>query len=294
MPAFADDPFAQLAAPPVFVVGMHRSGTTWVYDMLCAHPEAAGVFESGLFSRDLGIARLLGGGHWYYRDPAALERDRQFFGAASRLNQLLGREELIRDLRALTGRWLSRALEPGDRYLVEKTPQHLWTMSLIAELFPGAAFVHVIRDGRDVGLSLQAAGRSWLSRRRRGHDYRATAARWAAGVSFARTEARRHDLRYTEVRYEDLRAGPGRELRRLLDFCRMPVSDDVVSAIIMETRLETRRQGAQDAFRRSGEVGGWRKRFNVLDRLRFDRAAGDLLVELGYERDRRWWLRRRR
>jgi sulfotransferase family protein len=283
---------SQLAAPPIFVVGLHRSGTTWVFDMLASHPEVAGVFESGLFSSNLGLATLFAEEHWY-RDKDRLESDRRFFGASFRLNQILDRAELTRDVRDLSGRWLSRALGSGHRFLVEKTPQHLATMATIAELFPGAAFIHVIRDGRDMVVSRKAAARTWPGLPSRSVQVGDTAAQWAAAVRAARETAEREGLRYTEIRYEEIRVDPQSGLRGLFEFCTIPADDELVARICEQTSISKQRRGEGDAFRRRGEIGEWRESFGLRDRFRFDRAAGGMLVELGYEPSRSWWLRPR-
>jgi hypothetical protein len=286
------DSLSRLAAPPIFIVGLHRSGTTWIFDMLTSHPEVAGVFESGLFSAKLGFAPLFAEEHWY-RDKERLESDRRFFGASFRLNQLIDREELVLEIRELAGRWLGQALQPEDRFLVEKTPLHLESMATIAELFPGAAFIHVIRDGRDMVVSRQAAARSWPGLHARSVKVGETAAYWAAGVRTAREAAESEGLRYTEIRYEEMRLAPADGLRRLFEFCTIPADEDLIARICEATSLSNQRRGDEDAFRRRGEVGGWREGFGLRDRIRFDRAAGSMLVELGYEASRSWWLRPR-
>jgi hypothetical protein len=279
---------AQLDAPPLFVVGAHRSGTTWVYEMLAGHPQVAGVFESGLFSKDLGVAPLFHPAHWY-SDSERLEADREFFGHDFRLNQLLTRDELKREMVELASMWLSRALSPEHRYLVEKTPQHVRTMPLIAELFPGAAFIHVIRDGRDTAVSQRAVGSSWPGV---GPPIGIVnlALRWADVVRTARRHARSQEIRCLEVHYEELRSDPARGLSSMLSFCGIPHDPELVAGICERTTLNASGTPDEGAFRRRGDVGGWRASFSLLDRLRFDRAAGDLLVELGYERKRSWWL----
>ena len=285
----ASDPLGQLTSPPIFVVGLHRSGTTWVYDMLTAHPEVAGIFESGIFSLNLGVAPLFDPKHWY-SDEGALDRDRALFGSAFRLNQLIGRDELLRDVRELTTTWIGRAHEPQHRFLVEKTPQHFRTMRLIDELYPGATFVHVIRDGRDVAVSVQEAGHSWPAPRLRGLARREIAQRWVEGIGIARQQAREGQLRYVEVRYEEFHRDPAAELRRLFAFCAIPADEDTIARICKVTAFDSQQRAHGDQFRRQGAVGDWRRRFGIRDRLMFDRVAGELIVELGYEENRRWWL----
>jgi sulfotransferase family protein len=281
-----------LAAPPVFVVGRHRSGTTWVYDILTSHPSVAGVFESGMFAPDLGLGVLFAAGHWY-DDEAQLEAHRRFFGASFRLNQLITREEFVEDLRELTGRWLARALEPEHRYLVEKTPEHGQAMLAIGELFPGAAFVHVIRDGRDAAVSSWAASSRWPTEQMRRPDAEEYARRWADTIMDIREQASRGGLRYLEVRYEDLRRDPSEWSRRMFDFCRIETDDSQLEEIVAATDLASLRMGEDDQFRRKGEIGGWRKEFGIWEGRRFHRGAGGMLAELGYIDDRLWWLKRR-
>lgn len=282
-------PLAQLAAPPVFVIGAHRSGTTWVYDLLSSHPEVAGVFESGLFSSDLGLAPLLHPVHWY-RDETQLAHDRAFFGKSFRLSQLLTREEALADIRQLAARWLGQALSQKHRYLVEKTPQHVHVIPFIAELFPNACFVHVLRDGRDVAVSVREAARSWPRGRIKAATIAGSATSWAAAVRSARSHSQAPGLRFVEVRYEDLHRDTGAELDRLLSACGIPAGEDLSAQISRSSEFKRRAGEASDAFRRAGRVGDWRSALGLRDRLEFERIAGDVLRDTGYESGRWWWL----
>ena len=87
-------------------------------------------------------------------------------------------------------------------------------MRLLHKTLPEARFVHVIRDGRAVALSL--SGLSW------GPQTAAEAAdRWVADIERARKMARRLP-HYAEVRYEELVADPEPSLRRACELCELP------------------------------------------------------------------------
>jgi hypothetical protein len=273
----------QLAVGPILIVGEFRSGTTWVYDMLTAHPETAGAFESWIFTQTQGVAGLLGKGHFH--------QDVELFGRAYRLAQLVDRERLVREMRELTAGWLAEALEPHHRFLVEKTPLHYATLPAIAQLYPQARVIHVLRDGRDVAVSTRAAARTWGQGHFRPLPAGAAAARWENAVRTARAEAPRLGLTFLEVRYEDLKAAPREGIERLLAFCDMPHDDALVAHIHDQTDFSRQQRTGQDAFRRQGRVGDWRNELGPLDCRRFERASHGLLVETGYERSRRWWLR---
>jgi hypothetical protein len=276
----------QLATGPVFVVGAARSGTSWVYDMLVAHPEVAGAFETWMFTRDLGLGTLFHDSHWTRDYPEG------YTGPPAGLGQLMSRDEMVADVRALAGRWLARAIGPGNRFLVEKSPPHLHVLSLIAEVFPSARFVHVLRDGRDVVVSIGAAARSWNPAWQRPGRRMVThyALAWQAEIAVVREASTDLGDRYLEVRYEELRADPRAGYRELLRFCDIPCDDALVEEIVGATDLGRLKTG-ESTFRRTGDGREWLQRWSVLDARRFARAAGPMLERTGYESDPRWWMR---
>ncbi|PVB60295.1 sulfotransferase [Labrenzia sp. 011] len=128
--------FALSSDRPVFVVGMPRSGTTLVEQIIARHPDAAGAGEMPFFpDRIREISR--GRPH----TPA-------FFEWALRLDK--------REAQRIGRKYLS-LLEGQDRKarrIVDKMPhnfEHLW---LLALLFPNAHFVHMTRSPADTCLSV--------------------------------------------------------------------------------------------------------------------------------------------
>jgi hypothetical protein len=55
-------------------------------------------------------------------------------------------------------------------------------------------------------------------------------------------------------------------------------------------RQSKRKAGEEDRtrFLRKGQAGDWRKHFSRVAAEFFDRHAGEMLVQAGYERDRSW------
>lgn len=279
----------QLSAEPIFVGGHVRSGTTWVYDLLTSHDLVAGAFETWLFSPTHGVGGLFAPDQW---DAELAKSMTEETGRPFGLHQLVSRSEMATDLREVLDRWLARVVEPHHRFLVEKTPPHLLGMKMISEVFPRARFVHVVRDGRDVAVSLRAASRSWNLgfADMDSPFFRKQAASWSRTV--ARISADGADLgdRYLEIRYEDLQAAPEQLLSEVLEFAGIPCTADVVEEIVSTNRFSRRFSGRQDSFRRKGAVGDWHAHFGLISAAAFDRAAGAMLVEKGYETDRRWWM----
>ena len=131
-----DGPRAANSHPaPVFVVGMPRSGTTLVEQILAAHPQAHGAGERNALA---GAFRELGGG---WEDAAAVAR-------------IAAQPEAALD--AAAQRYLAalHVLAPDARRVVDKMPGNFRYLGLIALLLPGARIIHCVRDPRDVGLSI--------------------------------------------------------------------------------------------------------------------------------------------
>jgi hypothetical protein len=276
------DPLAQLEAGPIFIVGHIRSGTTWVLDLLAAHPLVADLFESLIFTGN-GLAPLLRDIHWDY------EHSEEMFGRRMGLGQFLDREQVLADVRNLCDAWLARRLSPEHRFLVEKTPADALAVDTLAKLYPDASVIHVLRDGRDVAVSTVAARNTW-QRREQNQDSPRNGSRhlWAIGLGWAHQVANlRHQaltlsLPFHEVCYEDMHAEPHRTARQLFDFCGSPCDEELLDQLLEQTHFSKLPNTGPDRFRRSGRVGDWRDEWSRMDQLLFSAAAGDVLEQTGY------------
>ncbi len=176
-----------------------------------------------------------------------------------------------------------------------KTPAYLLHMRAIADLLPEAHFIHLIRDGRDVAVSIRnlwfgpdsidTAARWWVSRLEEGR-------RQAAGLAH-----------YVEVTYEDLVTAPESVLRRLCAFLDLPWSptlleyhegararlaeldQDIVSPDGTRTISASERRAIFAATSRKPDprsCGRWVTEMSDADRIVFERIAGETLRGLGY------------
>ena len=100
------------------------------------------------------------------------------------------------------------AVARGKSRWGDKTPVYGQFVPELLGVLPEAHFVHIIRDGRDVALSLRA---TWFSP---AEDVAGLARHWADQIRTTRQQAAGRDC-YTEVRYEDLLAEPADTLRRI-------------------------------------------------------------------------------
>jgi len=164
----------------------------------------------------------------------------------------------------------------------DKSPIHTSYIDLIAEIFPIAQFVHIIRDGRDVALStIEAYGKDRFY-----VDLYFAARTWKQRVRKALASASRLGPdRYYELRYEQLVANPEALLREICDFL-----GEVYVPAMAEPHELARKQlsekGAHAVVRQPimlKSAGRWRREMSQTDQRLFCAVADDLLDELGYD-----------
>jgi hypothetical protein len=157
-------------------------------------------------------------------------------------------------------------------------------------VFPEARFIHVVRDGRDVAVSILAAGDSWAPQWKESSAASVQQAAWTWRRALERLATIAPSLgdRMLEVRFEELHTDPVASYRRVFDFAGVPYDDDLLDRVREANDFDANYQPNEAGFRRGGRVGDWTTRFSIADCLAFQLAAGGLLVELGYETDDRW------
>jgi hypothetical protein len=282
--------FDRLAAPPVFICGSARSGTTWTVDLFERHPEVRAICESWILCQTHGVTSILAQQYWDVGARRAWqERVDVPFGAV----QLVPYADVVRDVADLVARWLVRDMPSQQRFLVAKEPLDVQAAAI---LFPEARFIHVIRDGRDVALSMRRASETWDPTMGVGLPMEFRAEAWRRQVEGVRTHRARLGERYMEIRYEDMRADPVAATRAMFDFSEIPYDERLLDEIRATTELSSYGETSRKSgFRGGGAMHGWQGSLTRREARSFDRVAGDLLEELGYERERaRSPLRHRR
>lgn len=165
----------------------------------------------------------------------------------------------------------------------DKTPGFVRELPLLAELFPEARFVHLVRDGRDVVLSLREM--DWAQRG--GLD---TLARfWQTNVDLGFTAGEQlGPRRYRELRYEELIDDPESELRGVCSFLGLAYEAAMLSyherADELARSLRQSRDHGHLRFRPTQRLRDWRTEMSKHDLLQFELVAGDALERAGYDR----------
>ncbi len=246
----------------IFLVGARRSGTNWLQRVVGAHPDVSLVpSETHLFSR--GILPLRQRFHHSVR------------GSPGTSFLYMDEDDLLDALREFCDRALLPYLraKPGASRLVERTPEHVMCLDLIAAIYPDAHVVHIVRDGRDVVRSLLS--QTWPSAPK---TVEAAAVEWRDSVEAAEAAAASVP-RLCTVRYEELLADPPRHLTGLYRWLGLPSDPAIVEAALIEADVRFNVDPAAPQV----AMGKWRASFSETDLATFVREAGATMRRLGYD-----------
>lgn len=284
------------ADPRVFAVGCPRSGTTLLQRILDAHPELAVANDTHFVPRCLeqhgAVAAALAGVE-IRLTPALIERVTSYHRF-----RRLGLDDAAVDRAAGRARTYSAfvgalyeelAARHGKHYGGEKTPDYVRRMPLLHALFPSSRFVHIVRDGRDVVLSVLG----WANENKgpgklalwRDEPVAVAALWWRWQVrSGRRAAARLGPDTCLELRYESLVADPEPIARELFAFLGLPFDRRALAFHEGRVRHDPALSAKKAWLPPTPGLRDWRTEMSEPDVDLFESLSGDLLDELGMER----------
>lgn len=225
---------------PIFVVGMPRSGTSLVEQILSSHPEVHGIGEVPLLVdvlRNKTLRRTAGEGL-----PAT-------------------------DFAALANCYLDRLRSRASdvRRIVDKVPGNFFFLGFINLLLPNARIIHCVRDPLDTCWScyktLFTEGQEWSGQfdelGRYYLTYRRMMDHWRRVLPG----------RFLELRYEELVGDFEPQVHRLVDYCGLDWHDGCLE--FYKTRRSVRTASATQVRRpiHNGAIGQWRPYAEYLEPL---------------------------
>ncbi len=273
------------SAAPVFVLGSPRSGTTLLYNMLLsAGGFAVYLAESNAFNLLAPHFGDLG------RREARQELLRVWLGSklfrASGLDagqiesEVLERCRNIGDFLRIVMAEIARA--QGMQRWAENSPEGILHLPLIKRLIPDALVIHIIRDGRDVAMSLSNVRYlrpfPWQDR----ISLTGAGIYWEWIVQQGRSYGRYLAPDYMEVHFEGLVGAPRETLKTIGSFIDHELDYDRIREVGYGSVSKPNTSFGSEPRENFNPVGRWKKGFSPEQLLRFERALGRTLTELGY------------
>jgi hypothetical protein len=279
--------------PFVFLVGCPRSGTTLLRRMLDAHPEVAITPETHWIPELLDQrAERDNNGAVTMETVQALSTHRKFARLGITAGEL---EALVSEGHAMSySSFVGRVfdlygMKHGKSLVGDKTPGYVRKIAILNALWPRAGYVHLVRDGRDVCLSVLGWDRSEriIGRFRTWVDDRVATAGlwWEWNVRLGReTGQRLGSGLYLEVDYETLVVNPEQVCGELCDFLGLRFDDAMVRYHEGRSKTKSGLDAKHAWLPPTPGLRAWRSEMESTDLERFEAVAGSLLDELGYER----------
>jgi hypothetical protein len=269
---------------PFFIVGNDRSGTTMLRLIVDRGPDAAVPPES-MFLTDFAPAFAAGGP----RDERAARQlmEEVWAHPKVRLWELPPQPPAIPPGLAPPDAYRFVVAAPFEAYAArhgkarwgDKTPHYVHHIDALLRVWPRARFVVLVRDGRDVALSLRrmpfGPNNAW-----------AAAQWWARGIRAGARAQRAHPESVRTLRYEDLAARPREEVPRLCEFLGLRYTDDMLALEKTDPARIVADQAGWFPTLFEGintdAVGRWEREMSRRDQRIFAALAGDELEQLGY------------
>jgi hypothetical protein len=296
----------------IFIAGCPRSGTTWVSQVFASHPDVIRykpeshvypqIYEylhnHGLrtasgwtlviarFLYDRHLPRFAVGYHHHLSTREFLLLVEDTVRRLDRLPDPEGELAVQSMIREIYDRYFFSGGGTSRHLFVEKTPQNLRYAETVLRHFRDAKMIDVMRDGRDVCVSLEMRSRRvrWAP-----SDRRQQIQVWKEFAELSQSLHTHPELhaRVYQVRYEKLKQNTEKEIAAMFDFAELGYGDHLLAEIARKTDFDSLPEGQQGPgqHHRKGVAGDWRNHFTVEDETLFKDIVGDLFVRCGYTYD---------
>jgi hypothetical protein len=269
-------------------MGCHRSGTNLLYDMLLSAGGFA-IYRGSLPVFETLIPRF-----------GSLERRSNRKKLLETWVRSKGFRRTGLDADQLTARVLDDCRSGGDfiRIVMDAVaeaqgvprwaaydPDNVLHMERLKASIPNAIFLHIIRDGRDIALSLKKMGGfsplPWD--RSETKSLVATALYWEWMVRNGRENGSRFPLDYIEIHYEDLITNPRDVLQRVGSFIDHDLDYDRIQSAGLGRLSETNSSFREEVGKEKiNPLGRWKERLSHTDVAAIESAVGECLEQTGY------------
>ncbi len=273
--------------PFVFVIGCQRSGTTMLQRMLDAHPSLAVAYDS-LFIPRVIMDQPIG------MDPPLTDELIARVNAHPRFKRLELPAESIEAARHgaqtysqfVSGLYREYARLRDKPLAGEKSPGYCRHIPRLFALFPRVKFIHLIRDGREVALSIRDWGKGAAKLDMHGEEPIAVGALWwRRDIRLGRQNGQELGAEhYREVRYDALVDQPEKELRGITEFLGLPFQSQMLEYHKGKQRAKDGLSAKAAWLPPTKGLRNWRNDLSLRDQQVFEAIAGDELESLGFER----------
>jgi len=235
---------------PIFIVGVPRSGTTLLYDLMALHPDLA--FFSQLDLKEMLSEKFM---EFQYFRRRIFEIRRWPFSRDGFEVRITTSFEMPHEFGLFWNKWIPKSwanandveeaqrnglrkgvnddlIRKKKKRFLSKDPSHSIRIEFLNQVFPGAIFVNIIRDGTAVVSSMTKEGRifkdpnsyfglSLKNNNQMDYDFLERHARQWIEINDEIQSAKNNlePEQYYELKYENLVSNPKKTLDGIFKFC---------------------------------------------------------------------------
>ncbi len=267
----------------IIIIGAPRSGTTWLQTILASHPKVASTVELTLY-------------HCYIRpiinrwenEKASINSNKWNLG----IPFLYTDEELNSFIKKFLNDVYDRVLSinPTATHIIDKHPGYSFETILIEKYLKKVKFIHVIRDGREVAHSLVRINKE-MGPAFGAKNYGTAINTWKSYVKEA--SKLRGQANYLEIKYETMMQNSNISLKEVFDFLNLESTDELIKDLTNKFSKENMKEKSlsqQEGVKiNPSHYGKDDHKDSTFEKFFFNKVAGNLLIELGYEKNTSWW-----
>lgn len=200
-----------ITQPPFFILGCVRSGTTMLRDFLRLHPNLCSPEETHFFRTASPYGSVENTN--FLRNSPVLAIHRQMDGISEEEFRLMLRTCTSRA--ALQRKYMQTFAErnkPAATRWFDKTPQNVYGLMMIRQAFPGAKYIHIVRNPFNVVASLREGKIMKID------SLVGACNSWNEALDILNAARPSLGKRLLEIKYEEVVKNPHESLREILDF----------------------------------------------------------------------------
>ena len=266
---------------PLFIIGVSRSGTKLLRDILNNHSNIAIIpVESQIIPffyyriNNYGDFRIFKNFEKFYSEFS----DTLFFQRLLDLNIFIDKNYWYKSIDDWSYSGILKAfyqiylIREKKKIWGDKTPGYLLHVALLKKLFPQAKFINIIRDVHDVCLS---ANKAW------GRNIYRTAQRWVDHISKCKEDAKKYSSSdYLEVKYEELLKYPQKNIKKVCEFLNIPFEKNM---LFLKRPTESVGNAKDYIGILKSNTGKWKTVLKIKQVKKIERICYFLLKDLAYE-----------
>lgn len=281
-----------MSREPIFIVGAPRSGTTLLAAILAGHSRISCGPETHFFRRlaEADEAQLQAMECWPETAVQFISAITHSAFAGHESKQLLEKYQLSDAqitaylaskppsipaiLASVTEQYM---LRQGKARWAEKTPDHLAHTQLIRQHFPTAPVVRIVRDPRDMALSLLKV--PWGAK-----SFTEALLFWRR-LDDASRDFFHHDARAYTLRFEDLLRAPQPEIEKLCQFLGESFEEEMLDTSAQATAVNSRNVSWKAKVGQQfdpSRIGVWQRECSPAQNQLAEAMIGDRLTAYGY------------